>query len=318
MERARQTPLRVGAWHVNPVSGEISLEGETVRLEVRTMRLLVCLAEHAGEVVSIDELLKTVWPDVVVSPDSVYQAVASLRRALGDDPKQPAYIATVPRLGYRMLAAVSPFTAISGTPGQLSRATSIEASPSTGTTPPPGRRANSVAMWSAGALGVVLAAALLLWGRIGTPNRTASTEVAAPSDRSIAVLPFLDLTEKMAEEVFADGLTEELIDKLARIPGVRVPPPTSSFYFKNKRRSVADIARTLNVEYVLDGSTRKSGSRLRVAMRLIRADTGVVVWSESYDRPWGDMLAVQDDIATAATSALRPSIESRPQTRARE
>ncbi len=73
------------------------------------MRLLLCLAEHAGEVVSIDDLLNQVWSEVIVAPDSVYQAVASLRRLLGDDPKQPTYIATVPRLGYRMVATVSPW-----------------------------------------------------------------------------------------------------------------------------------------------------------------------------------------------------------------
>ena len=101
--------LRVGAWCVNPASGEISRNGETARLEARTMRLLLCLAERPGDVVSIDDLLKQVWPGVIVSPDSVYQAVASLRRLLGDDPKQPTYVATVPRLGYRMVAAVSPW-----------------------------------------------------------------------------------------------------------------------------------------------------------------------------------------------------------------
>src|SRR5258708_22614791 len=98
--------IAVGAWTVNPASGEISRDGETVRLELRTMRLLVCLAERAGAVISIDDLLKEVWPEVTVTPDSVYQAVASLRRVLGDDPKQPTYIATVPPLGYPMLAAL--------------------------------------------------------------------------------------------------------------------------------------------------------------------------------------------------------------------
>jgi TolB-like protein/DNA-binding winged helix-turn-helix (wHTH) protein len=315
MERATETRLRVGAWSVNPVSGEISRDEETVRLEVRTMRLLLCLAGHAGNVVSIDELLKTVWPDVVVSPDSVYQAVASLRRALGDDPKQPAYIATVPRLGYRLVAAVSPWTVQSSTLAEPSKATGVERSVSAGASARTGGRLARVVVGLAGALCFVLVA-FVLWSRVGHVNRAASSGAVGPPDRSIAVLPFLDLTEKMAEEEFADGLTEELIDKLARIPGVRVPPPTSSFYFKNKRRSVADIARTLNVGYVLDGSTRKSGGRLRVAMRLIRADNGVVVWSESYDRSWGDVLTVQDDIASAATNALRPSIESRPPSKA--
>src|SRR5580658_1983073 len=110
MERPTKTMLRIGAWCVNPASGQISRNGETARVEARTMRLLLCLAERPGEVVSIDDLLDQVWSDVTVAPDSVYQAVTSLRRLLGDDPKQPTYIATIPRLGYRMVATVSPWT----------------------------------------------------------------------------------------------------------------------------------------------------------------------------------------------------------------
>src|ERR1700719_2853284 len=109
MERPPTTILRNGAWCVHPSSGQISRDGEAVRVEVRTLRLLLSLAEHAGEVVSIEDLLTQVWPEVIVSPDSVYQAVASLRRLLGDDPKQPTYIETVPRLGYRMVAKVDPW-----------------------------------------------------------------------------------------------------------------------------------------------------------------------------------------------------------------
>src|ERR1700756_5545421 len=109
MEGPDRVVLRIGDWRVDPASSQISRNGETARLEARTMRLLLCLAEHPGEVVSIDELLDKVWTDVAVSPDSVYQSVASLRRALGDDPKQPTYIATVPRLGYRMVATVAPW-----------------------------------------------------------------------------------------------------------------------------------------------------------------------------------------------------------------
>src|SRR5271163_4063435 len=110
MEHPIATKLRIGAWCVNPKSGEISRNGDVAHVEVRTMRLLLCLADHAGEVVSIDDLLDQVWTDVIVAPDSVYQAVASLRRLLGDDPKQPTYIETVPRLGYRMVATVNPWT----------------------------------------------------------------------------------------------------------------------------------------------------------------------------------------------------------------
>ena len=135
------------------------------------------------------------------------------------------------------------------------------------------------------------------------------------------MLPFLDLTDEMNQEPFADGMTEELIDKLSKIPGLKVPPPTSSFYFKGKlwprsngkpQITIAEIAQALGVAYVLDGSVRKSGGRLRVDARLIRADNGYVVWSEIYDRPFDDILMVQDDIAGEVAKALRASIQSRP------
>lgn len=108
----------------------------------------------------------------------------------------------------------------------------------------------------------------------------------------------------MKEEEFADGMTEELVDRLSKIPGLRVPSPTSSFYFKGKQASIPEVAKALRVAYVLDGSVRKSGSRLRIAARLIRADSGYVIWSETYDRPSGDVLMVQDDIAGQVARTL--------------
>ena len=263
------------------------------------MRVLVCLAEHAGEVVSIDELLNQAWPDVVVAPDSVYQAVTSLRRLLGDDPKQPTYIETVPRLGYRMVAKVS-----SWTDGDVALAESAEA--------PGVSHARVGLVLAAAAILVVLFAAFLFRGNFANKTQTASAAIDAQPQKSIAVLPFLDLTEGMNQEPFADGMTEELIDRLSKIPEFRVTPPTSSFYYKGKQMTVAEIAKALGVAYVLDGSVRKAGARLRVAARLIRAESGYVVWSESYDRPLNDILMVQDEIAGKVTKALRASIEARP------
>ena len=120
MDQSTGTALRIGDWCVSPASGQIARNGQSVRVEARTMRLLICLAYRAGQAVSIDELLEQVWTGVIVTPDSVYQAVALLRRLLGDDPKHPTYIATVPRLGYRMVAAVSPW--IDQPPAPLVRA----------------------------------------------------------------------------------------------------------------------------------------------------------------------------------------------------
>jgi transcriptional activator of cad operon len=276
--------LRIGEWSVDPASGEISRGRDTIRMEARTMRLLLCLAENAGKVVSIDELLSQVWSGVVVTPDSVYQAVASLRRTLGDDPKQPVYIATVPRLGYRMVATVD----LGVEDFAVARAKHPR---------PPSRTAIFLAV------GAVLLVGCVLYYVLAFRDSGIHTAVS-----SVAVLPFLDLTAGMKEEEFADGMTEELIDKLSKVRGLRVPAPTSSFFFKGKQITVADVAKSLGVAYVLDGSVRKSGTTLRVAARLIRADNGYIVWSETYDRPFEDKLRVQDEIAGEVTKALRTSI----------
>jgi TolB-like protein len=130
------------------------------------------------------------------------------------------------------------------------------------------------------------------------------------SPKSVGVLAFIDLSENMANEEFADGISEELIDRLSRIPGMKVPAPTSTFFFKYKQVPVDEIGRALGVAYLVDGSVRKSAEQVRVSARLIRADDSAVLWSETYDRPWSDMLAVQDDIAGEVTRALERSIAS--------
>ena len=154
---------------------------------------------------------------------------------------------------------------------------------------------------------IVAAAALLLMLLFGSYGvvQLLKDRGAPVSPNSIAVLPFVDLSEGMANEEFADGITEELIDRLNKVPDLRVPAPASTFYYKNKTVPVTDIGRALGVAYVLDGSVRKAGDRVRVAARLIRADDNDVVWSESYDRPWSDILSVQDDIASEVTRSLK-------------
>jgi transcriptional activator of cad operon len=305
MEPPSPTTLRIGAWSVDPTLSRISRGEDTIRVEARTMRLLLCLAESAGGVVSIDELLREVWPGVIVTPDSVYQAVASLRRLLGDDPKHPAYLETVPRLGYRMIAKVEAGHVEAGKVEAQAADAAAAPDPARGR---PGPKPRTYLILAGAVLLVGCLLAYLLGGRNSVIHATVVGGIAARDSKSIVVLPFLDLTDGMKEEVFADGMTEELIDKLSKVRGLRVPSPTSSFYYKGKKITVADIAKTLGVAYVLDGSVRKSGAMLRVAARLIRADDGYVVWSETYDRPLNDKLMVQDDIAGEVTKALRASI----------
>lgn len=143
-----------------------------------------------------------------------------------------------------------------------------------------------------------------------SPEPSAPAGAVPPAEpRSVAVLPFADLTEGMTHEEFADGMSEEIIDRLNAVPGYRIPAPTSTFYFKNKDVPVASIARELRVAFVVEGSVRTSGATVRVAARLIRTDGAEVIWSETYDRPFDDVLRVQDDIAVAAAQAITGSIE---------
>ena len=316
MTASHHTPLKIGEWRVDPSLDEITREGKTVKLEPRAMRILVCLAEHAGQVVSVERLLDAVWKDVVVTPDSVYQAVAALRKALGDDTKEPAYIANVLRRGYRLLAPVTPWVAPPPFAG-TGPPSFVEPSGPPPTDVPVKR---SVAPWGAW---IVLAIAIVCVGGLVARNFVGSREaqnslhpmkpeVPGVDAPWIVVLPFLDLSSSKDQQYFADGLTEELIERLSKVPRLRVVARTSSFYFKGRQATVAEIARTLGVAYLLDGSVRKSGDTLRITSHLVRAHDGHDLWSETYDQPIKDVFRVQDQIAGAVVQALKLSIVTSP------
>jgi TolB-like protein len=141
-----------------------------------------------------------------------------------------------------------------------------------------------------------------------TAQVIATVQTALP-ERSIAVLPFVDMSEKHDQEYFSDGLSEELIDMLTKVPDLRVPARTSSFFFKGKSDDIAAIAQKLRVAHVLEGSVRKSANTVRVTAQLIRADNGYHLWSETYDRELKDVFKVQDEIAGAVVTALKLKLE---------
>jgi transcriptional activator of cad operon len=305
MDRLTTSRLRIGDWNVDPDSGAIARNGDTVRLDLRSMRLLMCLAERAGQVVSIDELISSVWAGVAVSPDSVYQAVTALRRQLGDDSRKPAYIETVPRLGYRMIAKTSP--RVEEPPQGATSESAMLQNTSSADAGSGHTRLTSKTLWMAVAVLIAIGFGFVLHARLSGGNRSAAASVAPPA-ASVGVLPFLDLTEGMRDEEFADGMTEELIDKLSKVQGVRVPSATASFYYKGKALPVAEIAQGLRVTYLLDGSVRKSSGRVRIAARLVRGDNSYVIWTNTYDRPMSDLIMVQDEIAGEVVKALESTV----------
>lgn len=281
-------PLRIGDWRLDAQTGQLARGEHVERLEARTLRLLQYLANRPGETVSVDELLDHVWSGVVVTQDSVYQAVTALRRLLGDDAKNPRYIATVPRLGYRLVAPVSAWT-------DEPAAAQIAAA----AVPARTWKSSAIVGTSLSAVLIVLLAGALWWRGAG-----------APADKSVAVLPFLDLTtQEMKEEYFADGLTEELVNRLSKLPGFSVPSATASFHYKNSATAPRRIAGELRVRYLLDGSLRESGDALRISARLVRADDGFVIWSENYDRPKSDRVRIQDEIAAEVARTIGKMVD---------
>jgi TolB-like protein/DNA-binding winged helix-turn-helix (wHTH) protein/tetratricopeptide (TPR) repeat protein len=313
LKPANSTALRIGDWRVDPAVDEISRDGALVKLEPRAMRLLLCLAEHVGNVVSVHQLLDEVWADVVVTSDSVYQAVAALRRTLGDDAKEPTYIATLPRRGYRLIAAVGPWNESANAVSLASPLTPVAEFPG-GTRPVAAARLP--VKWYRWLLlvGLALFAGYFVVRQIwqarhhiaAVPaNIAARTSIA---DKSIAVLPFVDMSESQDQEYFADGMAEEVTDLLAKVPGIRVIGRTSSFQFKGKGEDLRTIGSMLGASYLVEGSVRKSGDRLRVAAQLVGAQDGSHLWSETYDETTGDVLKIQDRIAAGLVRALQVTV----------
>lgn len=316
-ETPHSRPFRVGGWHVQPALDTIARDGTTTKLVPKTMQVLAYLAQRAGEVVTQDDIEKSVWPNVIVTPSSVYQAIADLRRALGDDRRDPTYISTVPRKGYRLIATVTWSPADSTQQRAVTETVEISAYPapvlpleapaSTPSQPPTTWTKRASALRIGAMLGSIAIAVLALafaWPRLLGHGEIGPAAVSA-EDLSIAVLPVTDMSAQSSEAHFADGLTEELLNTLAQIPGLKVTARTSAFAFKGRNEDVRSIGKALSARYILESSVRRDRSLVRVTAQLIDSRDGYHLWSKAYDRPVGDVLRVQEEIAHAVASSLR-------------
>jgi len=282
--------VKIGEWTADARDDSISRGAERVKLEPRTMRLLLRLAQSPGVVVSLDELLESVWSGVVVGTASVYQSMSQLRKVLGDTDDPPRYIETVARKGYRLVASVSEPTAAEATV-----AAAAPAVPAPVLAPIP-RRAGP-RLWAALAVVAFIAVSLAVW-------RFWLTSPAPAGPPTVVVLPFLDLTDGKTEQNFCDGLTEETSNWLAQVPTLRVVASTSAFAYRNHETDARTIGRELQTTHMLEGSLRRSGEQMRITVQLIDTRTGLHVWSNSYDFERGNVLAMQEDIARKVADNL--------------
>lgn len=306
--------FRLGPWLVDPGAGQIGRGETVVRVEPKAMDVLVYLAEHQGQVVSREELEREVWRGALVGYDAVTGTVIKLRKALDDDAREPRYIATIPKRGYRLLPGL--VQALESTtneppPGQSqpgptgSVAGPTEPAPSR----PPRPLAPSRTPWTRTAaiglsLALVLALAIGLLTRQGRAPEPAPLLPRTTDLPSLVVLPFANLAGDPDEQHVIDGLTEGLIANLAKIAGLRVIAPSSAFAFAGVEADPREAAEQLGVRYVLQGSLRRSGDRLRVTAKLVDTGSGAHLWAEQFDGGAQDLFALQDQVAEGTARAL--------------
>lgn len=276
------TRIKVGPWTATPALNLLERGTQQIKIEPRAMDVLVVLARHDGAVVSVEELIASAWKGAVVGDGSVYLAIRQLRQVLDDPADGVRYIETIPKRGYRLTVPVV-----------------LESLAAKATTPTPTRRPDPRPwrLW----LGMACVGAAIVVGAVLTTRDGVQTS----TEKTVAVLPFENLSSDPEQDYFADGVTTEVLNALARIRDLRVSGQVSAFRFKGRNESPGTIGAALGVEHLLQGSVRRAGNQIRIAAQLSHARTGEQLWSESYERGLDDIFLIQDEIAKSVANALQ-------------
>jgi TolB-like protein/DNA-binding winged helix-turn-helix (wHTH) protein/tetratricopeptide (TPR) repeat protein len=267
-----------------------------VALRRKSFELLRYLVENPDRLVTKEELLKAIWPDAVVSDESLTQCLREVRQAIGDS--KQTIIATVPRCGYRFAAPV------------LRVAANAVAVPPSSVDPSP-------LVGGAIAYGKAGSPPFPLGGESGgseapvaaAPIQQPGPALSLPDRPSIAVLPFTDLTGDPEQDYFADGIVEEIITALSRLRWLFVISHNSSFTYKGRSVDVRQVGRELGVRYVLEGSVRKALNHVRITGQLIDASTGAHIWADRFDGAMEDIFDLQDQVTASVVGAIVPEME---------
>ena len=302
--------LRFGDFEIDPLEATLRRSDVPVKLRPQAFRILFLLASNPGRLVTRERIRQEIWgPDTFVDfNQGLNVCIRQIRDALGDDPDQPRFIETIPKLGYRFIApstlddaAPAPATTVSS-----AVITAPEVAPGQVPSPeqPSGGPAPRVAR---GRLPLVAAAAVVLIAAVALAFATKqrSVEAAPPAIRSVAVLPLANGSADPAQEFLADGMTDALINDLAQIGALKVISRTSVTRYKGTATPLPDIARELHVDAIVEGSVHREQGRVRVNVRLVHAATDHHVWAQTYERSVDDVLTLQREIAKAVAIAIR-------------
>jgi TolB-like protein/DNA-binding winged helix-turn-helix (wHTH) protein len=290
---------------------QLRYDGEVVRLERLPLELLFLLVELRGQLVTREQIIDRLWgKNVFVDSDSgINTAVRKIRHALHDDPNTPRYVVTVPAKGYRFAA---PVLAANGS--EKANDQTVQLVPSVVFAA--SGNGFYAGNWRTSALSVVGIA--LIVGTIVVLQRSSPAPQPTPASiplqlnpvltlpdiPSIAVLPFANLSSDPQQDYFSDGITDDLITDLSRLPGLFVIDRNSTFAYKGKASTVREVGRELGVKYVLEGSARRAANRVRINVELVDASTGDQVWAQRYDQQLVDVFALQDEIVQSLVRTL--------------
>lgn len=263
-------------------------DGSPLQVTGKIFDTLLLFVERAGQLLDKRTLMEALWPNVVVEENNLTQTIHTLRRLLGERPDDHRYIVTVPGRGYRFVAPVT---------------TSVFEEP---------HRPAKRKMLAASAAAMVVLAGVVFWLLQGSSHAERSAPIE-PQQLSIAVMPFVDMSEAHDQAYFAEGLSEEILNVLAQSTTLRVTARTSSFAFKGRAVDIATIAGALKVTHVLEGSVRKSGNRVRITAQLVDGAGSAHIWSQTYDRDLTDVFGIQDEIATAVARSLEVTLTGNAQ-----
>jgi TolB-like protein/DNA-binding winged helix-turn-helix (wHTH) protein len=297
--------LKFGVFEADLGARELTKLGKLLPLQEQPFQLLAMLLEKPGVLVTREELRVRLWPQTVVEFDhGLNKAISKIRDTLGDSAENPRFIQTVARRGYRFLADV---TEVSTGKVETAPAENVSVdSPNLDDPVPATRRARRITAWAMGAAALLLLpVAMVMWIR-------APSNSPLPLIRSLAVLPLENLSGDASQDYFADGMTDELITHLAQIRDLRVISRSSMMTYKQSRKPLAEIARELDVQAVVEGGVLRSGERVRITAQLIRVPADEHIWAHSYEGDFRDALVLQSQVAQAVTNQIRVTVSTQP------